>query len=156
MKKSTLFISAVLTTFVLAILVGVVSTYQGSLISSQTNTLPATQVAAASTDTPQPTTETASILTPEQAAVLAATILGRTDLLSVETSMLNGVSVYLVTFLSGDQVYVSPEGMILSVVQATPVVAAPVASVANTGNGGDHRRGDGGGGGGGDDNDDDD
>jgi hypothetical protein len=149
MRKSTLFISAVLTTFMLAILVGVVSAYRGTInsanSSSNATTSPATEVAVVNTDTPQPTAETSTILTPEQAAALAAQILGRTDLLSVETSLLNGVSVYLVSFLSGDQVYVSPEGMILSIVQATPTAPAP--SVASS-SGGGHKRGGGGTGGG--------
>ena len=154
MRKSTLFISAVLTTFILAILVGVVSAYRGTLDTAQASPPPATEVAVVSTDTPQPTPEVSTILTPEQAAALAAQVLGRTDLLSVETTIYNGASAYLVTFIPGDQVYISPQGMILSVVQAPVVVAAPVVSfTTNSGghHGGNGGGGEGGGGGGGDD-----
>ena len=147
MRKSTLFISAVLTTFILAILVGVVSAYRGSLDTAQASPPPATEVAVVSTDTPQPTPVVSTILTPEQAAALAAQVLGRTDLLSVETTIYNGASAYLIKFISGDQVYVSPEGLILSVIPAPVVVVAPVVP-ATTNSGGHHGGGGGGGGGG--------
>jgi hypothetical protein len=121
MRKSTLFISAALTTFVIVLLVGVVSAYKN---------VPNLTGATTQQDSPAVATETAvptavASITPEQAAALAAQILGRTDVYSVETSSLNGTSAYLVTFSSGDLVYVSPQGMILSVVNAPVVVYAP-------------------------------
>jgi hypothetical protein len=54
----------------------------------------------------------------EQAARLAATYLGRSDVYSVETVNSNGANVYQVTFSSGDVVYVSLDGNVLSVQRA--------------------------------------
>jgi hypothetical protein len=53
--------------------------------------------------------------TPEEAAALAAQVLGHDDLYSVEVTDLNGESVYMVTFSSGDLVYVSMDGQIRSI-----------------------------------------
>lgn len=130
MRKSTLFISAVLTTFMLAILVGVVSAYQNTLdVAGTTAQQDPTAVAA---DLAIPTT--AASLTPEQAAALAAQVIGRTDLYSVETTLYNNASAYLVTFSSGDLVYVSQEGQILSIAKLTTTVAsAPPAPANNNG-----------------------
>lgn len=156
MRKSTLFISAVLTTFMLAILFGVVSAYKEVLTVTQEEqaaTDVVTDAPVALTDAPVDPTQ-AAVLTPEQAATLAAQILGRTDLYSVETSLFNGASAYLVMFLTGDQVYVSPQGMILSVVAATPTAAPVYVSNPSKNNNGRPRGGGGGGGGGGGDDDD--
>ena len=68
-------------------------------------------------------------MTPEQASQLAAQVIGRTDLYSVETSKLNGVDAYLVTFSSGDLVYVSLTGQILSITKL------PVVTVSASGGG---------------------
>ena len=144
MRKSTLYISAVLTTFVLAVLFGVVSAYKGIV-----NSNPQPAAASAPTDVPVMPTDTlpaptdAPVLTAEQAAGLAAQVMGRTDLASVETTMLNGASVYMVTFLNGDLVYISPLGTILSFV-AAPVAPAP-AYVAASPRGSNRPRGGGGG-----------
>lgn len=132
MRKSTLFISAVLTTFMLAVLVGAVSAYKGTLTS--TSAAAATQdppTAIALVDTPIPTA--ASLLTPEQAAALAAQVMGRSDLYSVETTLFNNADAYLVTFSSGDLVYVSPEGQILSIshIPTTVAASAPVVTSNN-------------------------
>ena len=124
MRKSTLFLSAALTTFMLAVLFGVASAYQNVVKSAQATSQP-TAAAVAATVGLQPTAGAAA-LTPEQAADLAAKVLGRTDLYSVETADLNGVSTYLVTFSSGDLVYVSPQGQILSIVAATVTAVPPV------------------------------
>jgi len=124
MRKSTLFLSAALTTFMLAVLFGVASAYQNVVKSAQTASQPTT-AAVVQTVGVQPTAGTAA-LTPEQAADLAAKVLGRTDLYSVETTGLNGVSTYLVTFSSGDLVYVSPQGQILSIVATTMTAVPPV------------------------------
>ena len=152
MRKSTLFISAVLTTFMLAVLFGVVANYNNKKVAAAVQTeAPAVAVAdvlSTATELPAPT-QLATILTPEQAAALVAQVLGRTDLYSVETTIFNGVNAYLVKFSSGDMVYVSPEGIILSVVLAP--VPAPVVIVqsSSSGNGGGGRNGGGNGGGGG-------
>ena len=54
-------------------------------------------------------------VTPEDAAQIAARYLNRTDLYSVESAQFNGIPAYLVTFSSGDMVYVGTDGQVLSV-----------------------------------------
>jgi hypothetical protein len=129
MRKSTLFISAVLTTFVMAMLAGVASAYQDiisidqlSVLQPQAQANTQTQVKAA-VDT-IPTEVQAINWTPEEAAGLAAQVLGRDDLYSVEVTDLNGETVFMVTFSSGDLVYVSLDGQIRSIgkVQVETVV----------------------------------
>ena len=162
MRKSTLFISAILTTFMMAVLVGLVSNFQNKKneeAAAQTQEpVAVVEELPAPTDIPAPTQ--AAFITPEQAAALVAQVLGRNDLLSVETSIFNGEQAYLVKFIPGDMVYVSPTGSILSVTLVTPPSPTAV-SVASSGsssgsgnNSGDKNNGagrGGGGGGGGDD-----
>jgi uncharacterized membrane protein YgcG len=149
MRKSTLFISAVLTTFILAILFNVVNAARNNE-EGVTQADPTVVAEVLPTDTPLPDpTATAVFLSPEQAATLAGQILGRTDLLSVETTLLSNENVYLVKFMNGDQVYISPGGSILSVVLAPPPVV--VVSGGSNNNKGDRPPRIGGGGGGGDD-----
>ena len=126
MRKSTLFISAVLTTFVMAMLAGVASAYQSAVgktaEQAATQVEPQPQVKAISHDI---SAESQPInLTPEEAAGLAAQVIGRDDLYSVEVTDLNGETVFMVTFSSGDLVYVSMDGQIRSIgkVQVETVV----------------------------------
>jgi len=118
MRKSTLFISAVLTTFVMAMLAGVASAYQKM---SDTNPIAAItpesqpQDQAIADSVPAPVEVQPVNWTPEEAAALAAQVIGRDDLYSVEVTDLNGESVYMVTFSSGDLVYVSMDGQIRSI-----------------------------------------
>jgi hypothetical protein len=144
MRKSTLFVSAVLTTFLLVMLIGVVSAYQAM---TKTNPVIVSTVDPAARQQPVSDVDNAPVLTPiaqaapvtpEQAAQLAAQVIGRTDLYSVETSKLDGVDAYLVTFSSGDLVYVGLTGQILSITKL------PVFTVSSGGGGG-RRGGDGGG-----------
>ncbi len=129
MRKTTLFISAALTTFVLAILYGVVSAYQGTVKAAEA--APAVAQAAPPTATSAPVDVSALLpatnpnLTPEQAAAMAAQVMGRTDLYSVETADYNGTGAYKVTFSSGDVVFVNPQGQILSVTKLQPVASNP-------------------------------
>lgn len=131
MRKSTLFISAVLTTFVLATLAGVVSAYQNVVNSAQVEALvqpqPVQNVAQqmATSATPEIVN-----LTPEEAAALASKVLGQDDLFSVEVTDLDGESVYLVTFSAGDLVYVSLDGQIRSIGKIEPTIVT-VASKSN-------------------------
>jgi hypothetical protein len=75
---------------------------------------------------PVPAEAAAPSLAPEQAAALAAQVIGRTDTYSVETTDFNGATVFLVTFSSGDLVYVSLEGQILSIAKLpTVIISAP-------------------------------
>ena len=118
MRKSTLFISAVLTTFVMAMLAGVASAYQKMSEADQVAAItpesqPQDQMVIDSI--PAPTEVQPVNWTPEEAAALAAQVLGHDDLYSVEVTDLNGESVYVVTFSSGDLVYVSMDGQIRSI-----------------------------------------
>jgi hypothetical protein len=129
MRKGTLFLSAVLTAFMLAVLVGVASAYQRVAKGSEAAAQPPAPAAAVSQVASQPLAVAAApAFTPDQAAALAGQVIGRTDLYSVETSDLNGQSAYLVTFSSGDLVYVSLDGQILSISHIVPQVvsASPV------------------------------
>ena len=113
MKKSSLFISSVLTAFVLAVLAGAITAYRTFAGSSS----------QAGVQQPAPLVQpTASALTPQEAAQVAADYMGRSDLYSVESAVLNGLAAFKVTFSSGDVVYVSPDGQVVSVVAAPPVV----------------------------------
>ena len=134
MKKSSLFISAVLTTFVLAVLAGVFTTYRTLNNNTQVSvSQPAPVVATVPT-----------AITAQAAAQVAAQFLGRSDLYAVESASLNGASAYKVTFSSGDVVYVSPQGQVLSTIAAPSVSASssfpsvlPPSSSGEHGDGGD-------------------
>src|SRR3990170_96851 len=117
MRKSTIFISVALTTFMLAILFGVASAYQNTIASTAQSVAAALPQAGAveMANLSAPTSALPANITPQQAADLAAKVLGRTDLYSVENAQLEGADTYLVTFSSGDLVYVSLEGQILSI-----------------------------------------
>jgi hypothetical protein len=129
MRKSTLFISAALTTFMLAVLFGVVSAYQNIVKSTQPmadQPQPTAEVVMASAPVSAPMPTQATSITPEEAATLASQVLNRTDLFSAEIAQLDGVDVYLITFSSGDLVYVSFDGKILSFSKvAVTVVSQP-------------------------------
>ncbi len=125
----------------LVMLFGVVSAYQ--TITSSVNSiqadpqsvsqqLPVSNVVALPTVIPTIPTQ----LTPQQAAQMAALTIGRTDLYSVETSTWNGLQAYLVTFSSGDLVYVSPEGQILEITKIQPTVVTINSKGNNRGGGG--------------------
>lgn len=112
MRKSTLFISAALTTFMLAMMFGVASAYQkivqtGISTGTSQQVQPANGLAA--------TSAASTGMTLEEAATLASSVIGRTDLYAAENTQLDGVDVYLVTFSSGDLVYVSLDGKIVSI-----------------------------------------
>jgi hypothetical protein len=127
MRKSTIFISAVLTTFALVMLYGVVSAYQSMSNLPEATPLPTNTATAEPEPTLEPTA-TQSVLTPEQAAQLAAQVVGNTNLLSAESASMNGMNAYKITFTNNDVVYVGLDGQILGV-QVAPVVvnvAAPV------------------------------
>jgi len=138
MRKSTLFISAALTAFMLAVLFGVVSAYQSVVGSTELAAQPESSEMAVVESQPVvvvPSTQEIPApvvnLTPEAAAALAGKILGRTDLYSVEVTQFEGVDAYLVTFSSGDLVYISLDGQILSISKLPVTVITQ-----NTGGGG--------------------
>ena len=74
MRKSTLFISAVLTTFVMAMLAGVASAYQNVVNNDQVvaQSQPQAQTVAEVAPAPTPTEVLPVNWTPEQAAALAS------------------------------------------------------------------------------------
>jgi len=127
MRKSTLFISAVLTVFMLATLFGVVSAYQGMVASKQSQsepaaaTQPATEVQPVDQFMSVAPTQT-GVVTPEQATTLAMQMINRSDVYSIESTTYENAAAYLVTFTSGDLVYVGPNGQILAVTKLQPVV----------------------------------
>lgn len=109
----------------LAVMVGAVSAYQKT-VKTTTQAAQPTDAPAVQNVSEQLAPAAAPAFTPDQAAALAAQVMNRTDLYSVETTQFNGASVYLVTFTSGDLVYVSPDGQILSISKIVPaVVSAP-------------------------------
>ena len=135
MRKSTMFISAALTTFMLAIMFGVASAYQ-KIVQTGVPTEAAQQTQ--STDVTFGTSSTvAGSVSIEQAADLASNVIGRTDLYAAENAQLDGVNAYLVTFSSGDIVYVSLDGKILSI-SKLPVtyIAGQSTWAGGSGNGG--------------------
>ena len=119
MRKSTLFISAALTTFMLAVLFGVVSAYQGMASSTAlaaAQLQPTAAVVAVVNQQPAPIVPTQPVnITPDAATAIASKVLGRTDLYSVEVTQFEGADAYLVTFSSGDLVYLSLDGQVLSI-----------------------------------------
>ena len=139
MRKSTIFISAVLSTFALVMIYGVVSAYRGASANvPEAAALPTATSAPTATDVPAAAVPTQNVITPVQAAQLAAQVLGNHDLLSAESSSFNGVNAYLITFTNKDVVYVGLDGQILSV-QVAPVVVnavVPVQQQTNKGSGG--------------------
>jgi hypothetical protein len=130
MRKSTIFISAVLTTFALVMLYGVVSAYQDMSKLPEATPLP-TDTAAPEPVEPDPALApavTQTVISPEQAAQMAAQVVGNPGLLSAESSNVNGTNAYKITFTNNDVVYVGLDGQILSI-QVAPVmvnVSAPV------------------------------
>ena len=135
MRKSTVFISALLTTFALVMLYGVVSSYRNI------STVPEAVALSVDTVTPEPTLEptaTVAFITPEQAAQLAVQVVGNSNLLSAESSSINGVNAYKITFTNNDVVYIGLDGQILAVQIAPVVVSAPplIAKVEKHHNGG--------------------
>ncbi len=123
MRKSTIFISAVLTTFALALLSRIVLAYNDNKNAAQTAAQPIATLAPTATE---PAAPTQPVFGPVEAAQRAAQIVGNTNLLSAESSTYNGVDAYMITFTNKDVVFVGLDGQVLSV-QVAPVVvnAAP-------------------------------
>jgi hypothetical protein len=135
MRKSTIFISAVLTTFALVMLYRIASAYNND--DPKTTEIAAAPSATRAPTATEPPAPTEVVLGPEQAAELAAGVVGNTNLLSAESSSFNGVDAYLITFTNKDVVYVGLDGQILGV-QVSPVVVnvEPPKKRKNKDNGG--------------------
>jgi uncharacterized membrane protein YgcG len=118
MRKSTVFVSAVLTTFALVMLYSLVAAYRGNKNVVEAAALPTATITPEASNTPVPTE---MALTPEEAAQLAAQVVGHENLLSAESSQINGIDAYIITFTNNDVVYIGLDGQVLSV-QVAPVV----------------------------------
>ena len=127
MRKNAMFISAAITAFVLAMLAGVVSAYNGISSSKLLSSSTAQPVALSIAITP-----TASVVNVQDAETIASQYINRTDLYSIEMTNLSGAQAYKVTFSSGDIVYVGLDGQVL---KAAPP-PAPITIYANGGGGG--------------------
>ena len=129
MRKSTLIISIAMTGVVLALLFALVSTYQTIVNKdvagdgTQSQDQAQQQSTLGMTDTPL----AAASIQIYDAPPIAAKVLGHDDVYITEYAQLNGADVYLVTFLSGDLVYVSLDGKVVSAskqASTTPVQPA--------------------------------
>jgi hypothetical protein len=147
MRKSTLFVSAMLTVFLMATVFGVVSAYQQVV---KINTAAAAQKASSQQAqvefAPVPTEAvitTPLVVTAEEATTIAVDFLGDPNVYSVEVVDYEGAPTYLVTFSSGDLVYVSSTGMVVANMKIQPVVVA--ASSGGNGGGGQGNNNSGGG-----------
>jgi hypothetical protein len=157
--KSALFLSAALTAFVLAIVASVFGVYNAAKTSEVAAAASPTQVVVANDAPTQPDPTAAATVTeptqvgPVQAASLAAQYMNKTDVYSVESTTVNGVTQYMVVFSSGDIVYVGLDGKIISTAAAQPTVAPQPTTVSSVPlpptPAPKHRSGGGGGGGGG-------
>lgn len=141
--KTLLWISAALTTLVLLLIAGVVFTVRQVNAAAEAATVqdaalaqPLSQSEAVFSQAADPANQAAEqaraglnglLVTPAQAAEIAAQYLGRSDLYAVESTTLDSTSAYLVTFSSGDQVYISLDGQVMAYSPARQVTAQNAA-----------------------------
>ena len=115
MRKSTLIISAIITAALLFALYSLVAAYQRAIQAADPST--ATTPAEVSQEQPVDIATEAPVtgkITIYDAAAQAVKVLGRSDLYLVINTQLNGANVYLATFASGDMMYISQDGQVLS------------------------------------------
>lgn len=115
MRKSTLIISAIITAALLFALYSLVAAYQRAIQAADPST--ATTPAEVSQEQPVDIATEAPVtgkITIYDAAAQAVNVLGRSDLYLVINTQLNGANVYLATFASGDMMYISQDGQVLS------------------------------------------
>lgn len=144
MKKSTLFLSAAITTFILVILAAVIFKARASVVAAPAPTLapmatlaPTATLTEAPTNTLQPAVTatlqpTSAIITPQEAVYIASSALGNTQVYSVDTVTRYGMDVYQVNFSSGHIVFVSPQGHILTITMLQPVVVQATSDQSST------------------------
>lgn len=148
MRKSTLFVSAMLTMFLMATMFGVVSAYQQVVKNNnRTSTQPSSQPANVEF-APVPTGAVLPaqplVVSAEEATTIAVNFLGDPNVFSVEVVDYQGVPTYLVTFSSGDLVYVSSTGAVVASEKLQPIF---VAAAPSTGGGNQNQNDDSSGGG---------
>ena len=127
MRKSTLFVSAMLTVFLMATMFGVVSAYQqivknNNMASTQSTQKTLSQPVSIALAAPTATEVAPLVVTAEEATTIAVDFLGDPNVYSVEVVEYQGAPTYLVTFSSGDLVYVSSEGLVVANSKLQPVV----------------------------------
>jgi hypothetical protein len=131
MRKSTLIFSIALTGVVLALLFMLVSSYRkivannaarDGLQQTQASTQELAQSEQPAQLTPSLTEAPLAVGTLQiyDAAPIAAKVVGHDDVYITEYAQLNGADAYLVTFLSGDLVYVSLDGKVISASKQSP------------------------------------
>jgi len=137
MRKSTLFVSTVLTMFMLATIFGVVSAYQevvkANAVVAEVTAEPEIQQEIV-TESTSALPVVPAIVSPEQATTIAVDFMGNTDVYSVEVVEYEGRPAFLVTFSSGQLIYVSPTGEILAVSELEPVVVVSAPQQSNNNN----------------------
>lgn len=140
MRKGTVFIAALLTTFALVMLYQLASAYNEGQKVAEINAEPVKPTATLAPTATEPPAPAEVVLSPEEAARLATQVVGNTNLLSAESSSFNGVDAYLITFTNHDVVYVGLDGQVLAV-QVAPVVVniAPPPKQKSKNNGGGGR-----------------
>lgn len=147
MRNGIALASAAVTTFSLVVLASVVYTYRGmaeSKTAAQQSASQPSTVAQAAASASGPIAD----VSPQAAASIAGAYLNRTDPYSVELASLNGSQAYKVVFSSGEIVFVSLQGQVLSTVPAVPAIPLAAQSTAIEQSGGGHRQPTSGGGGG--------
>jgi hypothetical protein len=125
MRKSTLILSIILTGVVLGLVFVLVKTYRKVMETAVPgNAAPAAEQAQSQQQMPSQNLAdipAAGNVRIYEAAAVAAKVLGRKDVYITEYAQLNGVDVYLVSFLSGDLVYVSLAGEVISTSKQDPI-----------------------------------
>jgi hypothetical protein len=125
MRKSTLILSIILTGVVLGLVFVLVKTYRKVMETTVPgNAAPAAEQAQSQQQTPSQNladVPVAGNVRIYEAAAVAANVLGRKDVYITEYAQLNGADVYLVSFLSGDLVYVSLAGEVISTSKQDPI-----------------------------------
>jgi predicted RNase H-like nuclease (RuvC/YqgF family) len=109
-----------------------IAAMQAASIDASTN---AAAVAA------QPAAPVVTLVSPEQAAQIAAGSVGQTNIYSVESASFNGIPAYKVTFSSGVVAFVSMDGQVLTVQRAKNAQPGKVVARANNQGGGEHEGG---------------
>ncbi len=151
MNKLVIIISASVTAFIMALTAGAVFAYRMMSSSSAVTQQPASQVSlpvqvAAVPTQAQPTT--VPDVSPQDAASIASKAINRTDLYSVALADVKGTKAYMVTFSSGDVVYVGMQGQVLATLPppAPATVFSTVSGGGVSGGGGSGHHGGGSGG----------
>ncbi len=148
MGKLVIAISAAVTAFIMALTAGAIFAYRSLSASSSTaGQQPSSQVsapvqiAADPTQAQQPTA--VPNVSPQDAAAIAAKSINRTDVYSVAMGDYKGTQAYIVTFSSGDIVYVGLRGQALATVAPTPAAVFSATGGGGGGGGGHHGGGEG-------------